>query len=90
MSKLAMTPFQAFSKKSNDTLRANIESRCAWFGLHSDEQICNRIGMKYSTYRSRKRDPSGWRQGELVMAAYALKVSVPWLMTDHSKVEEVT
>lgn len=86
MSKLKPSPIQSYTKKCNDILQANIESRCAWFGLKSEEEISKRIGLKRSTYHLRKKDPSSWRRGELIMAAMALNVPLEWFETDHSVV----
>lgn len=76
-------------KKQNDIIYLNIRSRCALFGCFTEEASSKKIGMVRTTFRNREKKGQ-WRSEELVYAAKALKVSVEWLVTDHSKVEEVT
>lgn len=82
MSKLAPTPFQTCS----GIVQANIRSRCAWFGLTSEEKIAKKIGINRNTYHLRVKNPVTWTLEELIQASISLKVPLVWLMTDHSVV----
>lgn len=72
-----------------EIVQANIRSRCAYFKCKTEEEIAKKIGITPPTYHNRKIK-GNWALSELIKAAEALKVTLPWLVTDHSKVEEVT
>lgn len=76
------------TEKYNRIIYANIKSRCSYFGYTTDKDAGKKIGMNKDTFYNR-RDNGRWESDELVRAANALKVSVLWLWTDHSKIEEV-
>ena len=74
--------------QQNNIIFSNIMSRCAYFGCASEKKAGEKIGMCKNTFNRRKHQGQ-WKTEELVHAAEKLKVSVAWLVTDHSKVEEV-
>lgn len=75
--------------QQNSIIFSNIMSRCAYFGCASEKKAGEKIGMCKNTFNRRKHQGQ-WKTEELVHVAEKLKVSVAWLVTDHSKVEEVT
>lgn len=71
-------------------VKANIESRCALFGLRTDEQIAKKLCMPKSSYADRRNHPHRWTLEQLIRVSEALKVTPQWLFTDHSgKIEDV-
>lgn len=75
-------------KRNNSIIYNNIISKCALLGYSSDVKASKKIGMPLSTFSKRKK-LGKWNSDELSLAAEALKVTLPWLVTDHSKAEEV-
>lgn len=67
-----------------DTVRRNIESRCANFDCRTDEKIAKKLNMPKSTYADRRKNPRNWTLEQLIMVAQALKCTPQWLLTDHS------
>lgn len=43
-----------------DTVRRNIESRCANFDCRTDEKIAKKLNMPKSTYADRRKNPRNW------------------------------
>lgn len=84
MPKLKPSPIAA----QTEIVQANIRSRCAFFKCTTEEKIAKKIGMTRPTYHNRKIK-GDWSLSELIRAAEALKVTLPWIVTDHSRVEEV-
>lgn len=68
-----------------EIVQRNIESRaCTLFGVNTGKDVAKRIGMKESTFKTKKHHPRTWTLEQLCMAAQALKVPLSWLVTDHS------
>lgn len=65
----------------------NVRSRACALGIESNNDIAEKIFMRPSTFRERKRNPLGWRIDELARAAIALKCTLSWLVTDHTKIQ---
>ncbi len=65
-------------------VKANIESRCALFGLKTDEQIAKKLCMPKSSYGDRRNHPHRWTLEQLLRVCEILKVTPQWLLTDHS------
>ena len=65
-------------------VQRNIEARATTlYGTRSGAAIAVKLGMPKSTFNDRQNNPRRWSLEQLIMAAQALKVPLPWLMTDH-------
>ncbi|MCM1062334.1 MAG: helix-turn-helix domain-containing protein [Eubacterium sp.] len=67
------------------TVQSNIEARGRYFGCRYDSDFAKKLSMAQSTYAAHRRDPRKWTLEQLVKVSIAFKVSLNWLMTDHSK-----
>lgn len=72
------------SDKAADILRRNIAAVGAVNDCYTDAKISKRIGMDRSTYCYRKKHPKAWTFFDLIRLSEAFKVSIAWLVTDHS------
>lgn len=81
MPKLKPTELQTLE----NTVQTNIEARGRYFGCKSDREFAQKLSMPKSTYSVRRNSPRTWTLEQLVGVARAFKVSLAWLMTDHSK-----
>lgn len=79
MPKLKPSPITAAS----EVVMRNIYAQGKINGLDLDKQIAAKIGLPYSTFGYRKKNPRGWRIEEIVQATIAFKCSLAWLVTDH-------
>ena len=80
MPKVTLSPLS----KSVETVQRNIESRGAIFGLRTEREFAKRFNMPVATYHGKKTNPRTWTLEQLVVVASALKVTLSWLMIDHS------
>lgn len=70
-----------------ETVRRNIESRLAYFGLRTDREVGARLCMPRSSYALRRTNPGGWTLEQIVRLCETLKCTPQWLFADHSKVQ---
>lgn len=70
--------------RAADILRRNIAAVGAVNDCHTDVKISKRIGMDRSSYSYRKKHPKAWTFADLIHVSEAFKVSLAWLVTDHS------
>ncbi|MCH5203102.1 MAG: hypothetical protein J1F03_00055 [Oscillospiraceae bacterium] len=80
MPKLKLSPVA----KAAEIVQRNIESRGALFGLRTERDFSERLNMPKSTYHAKRTKPRTWTVAELAMVACVLKVTLSWLMIDHS------
>lgn len=74
-----------FIDKAEIILSRNITAAGAYSGCKTDQQFADKLGMKRDCYNRRKRNPRLWTFDELAMVADAFKVSLSWLVSDHSE-----
>ena len=80
MPKVMLSPLTSAA----EIVQRNIESRGAIFGLRTQREFAKRFDMPIATYHVKKTNPRTWTLEQLTVVAQALKVSLSWLMTDHS------
>lgn len=68
--------------KQNDIIYKNIRARCATYGILSNMDCAEKIGMTKSLFHRRQHNGK-WQSDELVHAAQALKVPITWFFVEH-------
>lgn len=70
--------------EASDVVTRNVFSCAADRGCYSGKKISDKTGISEATISNRKRKPGNWQLQDLVKVSRAFKVSLAWLVTDHS------
>lgn len=67
-----------------ETVRRNIRTRMTELDISSIGKLGEKMGYKRTAFHYYLEDPRRMRLEQLLMLAQILKVSLVWLITDHS------